>query len=100
MKNLLLLKKGNPCKRLNLIQEMSPKWKDAGCLLGLSIARLKGIKKEHQGDSYECCQDVMQEWLDNGTEDYPNEWDGVLELLKDLIFSNLAKKLQEMLQLT
>ena len=99
MKHLLLLKKGNPChQRLNLIQEMACKWEDAGCLLGLSAARLNGIEKDKQGNSYECCRSVMKAWLDNGgTEDYPNKWDGVSELLKDLMLSNLDKTLQEML---
>ena len=99
MKHLLLLKKkGKPCRRLHLIEEMAPKWKVAGSLLGLSAARLERIKRDQQGEIFECCQDVMQAWLvDGGTEDYPNEWEGVLELLKDLKLSDLANKLQEML---
>ena len=91
MKNLLLLKKGEPCQRLYLIKEMSPEWKVAGSLLGLSAARLEGIKKDQQGKSSECCRDVMQAWLDNGgTEDYQNEWKGVLELLIDLKLAKVS----------
>ena len=96
MKHLLLLK-GNPCQCLNLIEEMACKWKDAGYLLGLSAGKINGIEKDQQ-DSYECCRSAMQAWLDNGgTKDYPKEWEGVSELLKDLKLSDLAKKLQEML---
>ena len=77
---------------------MASRWKDIGYQLGLSDGEIQAIKKDQQGDSFECCRSVMLSWLEKGgTKDYPVKWDSILELLNDCELFDLAKKLEEML---
>ncbi len=97
MKNLIILKwtdKSGQQKTLRLRDEMSPKWHDAGALLGLTTANLECISAKHREHCEECLKDVLQEWFRNDSPDYPATWGGLLSLLDDLKLHALAKSLQ------
>ncbi len=97
LKRLTLLKwtdKSGQRKTLRLRDEMSPHWREAGDLLGLSIARMDGIYTHHLADVRQCCRDVLKDWIQSDSSDYPATWGGLLSLLDDLQLHACAKSLQ------
>ena len=100
MKRLILLKyhKDGKSHILRLRDEMSPKWRDIGFLLDVSQARLDGILTQRLGDVRQCVQDVLQDWITNGSSDYPATWEGLLSLLEDLELHACAESLRTALK--
>jgi len=100
MKLLTLLKwidsKGQE-QNLRIKNEISFKWRDVGDLLGVKSSRLEAIDSNRRGNVELCCRDVLQDWLQMEEPSYPVNWDGLIELLKDLQFNNMARKLKEAL---
>ena len=101
--NLTLMKwsdDSNRKHRLHLIDEISPKWKEASDLLGLSTSRTGSIEMTHR-DARTCCREVMAEWLNHadGVYNYPATWEGLCELLNDLNLSCLSKQLHYIVNL-
>ncbi len=97
LKTLILLKwtdkDGRP-EKLKLRDAMIHKWHDAGLLLDLSAPRLDGILTYRQGDVRLCLKDVLQEWINRGSSDYPATWGGLLILLRDLDLNSCAESLK------
>ena len=83
------------CK-LFLINEMSPDWKRASDLLGLTPTQTRRIEmNKHTVEDR--CREVMAEWLSNKDEvynNYPRSWAGLCELLCDMELSTLAQKVK------
>ncbi len=86
MRNLIILKwtDNNGERNLRLRNVLSPRWRDAGDLLELGSSRIEGIAIRRHEDIRQCCSDVLQDWLRNGSPGYPATWDGMLALLEDL----------------
>jgi len=100
MQHLTLLKwidRESQSHSLSLRYEMSPKWCDVGDLLGVDSSCLKAIHLPRMGDVEQCCRDVLQDWLQMEEPSYLVNWEGLLELLKDLKLNNVAKKLKDAL---
>lgn len=100
MKNLTLIKWTDSLgkqRKLRIVQQICPKWRQSGNLLGISDPVLESILSQYHGDLEECCYAVMRKWLDNGSPDYPLSWDGLLELLNDIECSQVAEDLQDAL---
>ncbi len=101
MNKLILLKwtdKSGQPKTLRLRNEMVPYWQDAGELLKLTAANLKCISVKHRGDGRECLRDVLRDWVQSDSSDYPATWGGLLSLLDDLELHACAKSLQAALE--
>lgn len=82
---------------LRLSDDKRFKWRDVGVLLDLTPSCLDGIFSHRLGDARQCCQDVLQEWIENGSSDYPATWDGLLNLLEDLDLTSVASTLRSAL---
>ena len=80
-----------------MIRSIKYKWHEMGRLLGRGD-ELEAISMKHQKDPESCCIDLLQKWLNGGcSSEYPVNWDGLLELLNDLDFNNLAEELKNAL---
>ena len=100
MKNLTLLKwKDSQGKqhKLRIVQNICPKWRYIGNLLGISDPVLESMLSQYRGDLEECCYAVLRRWLDNGSPDYPLTWEGLLDLLEDADCAEVAEELREAL---
>ena len=84
---------GQP-KSLRILDEISSRWTEAGDLLGLSPARLKGIEVYQLKEARSCCRDVLQDWIQDSQGSYPVSWVGLICLLTDMKLTILAKDLQ------
>ena len=82
---------------MKIRDKISPRWVEAGDLLGLTDERLKGIKMERLGDVSMCCHDVLKDWLHDNQGEYQTTWEGVVQLLKDMNLSVAAQQLQNSL---
>lgn len=97
--NLLKWKTADGQKqKLSVLETVMNSWKRIGHCLGVSNPLLQAWEKKYLRDPEECCRCVFQHWIDNGCEDYEVSWDGVVELLDDLNFSEDVIKLQEALK--
>ena len=84
---------------IKIRDNISPKWIEAGDLLGLSSERLKGIDLQRRGDVGMCIRDVLVDWLHENKSSYPTTWEGVVQLLEDIELSAIAQQLKIALQL-
>ena len=79
------------------------KWRQLGILLGLGDdGQLDVWDSQYRGDAAQCCEKVMQRWLEGGSEgeeeeeeDYPATWEGLYTLLDDAELTEVAVKLKE-----
>ena len=80
---------------------VSGKWKMFGVLVGQDWNQLVGWESELRNTSCACWSKVMVSWLegDGGLHEckYPTTWRGVLDLLADADFSEVASKLERVL---
>ncbi len=101
MKKLIILKwtdTGGQPKTLRLIDEMISHWRKAGELLDLTAANLECISEKHRRDVRECLRDILRDWVQSDSSDYPATWGGLLSLLDDLELHTCAKSLQAALE--
>ena len=82
---------------LKIREKISPRWEEAGDLLGLTIERLQGIRIQRLGDVGMCCRDILVDWLHENQGDYPVTWEGMVQLLEDMELSAAAQQLQNAL---
>ena len=82
---------------LKIREKISPRWEEAGDLLGLTVERLKGIDMHRRGDVGMCCRDVLVDWLHENQGGYPATWEGVVQLLEDMELSAAAQQLKKAL---
>ena len=85
-------------KSLRILDEISSRWTEAGDLLGLSPARLKGIEVYQLKEARSCCRDVLQDWIQDNQDSYPVSWEGLICLLTDMKLTILAKELENALR--
>ena len=82
--------------QLFLINEISPDWKKASDLLGLTPSHTRRIEMNNHTVE-DRCREVMAEWLnhEDGAYNYSRSWEGLCQLLNDMNLANLAKNLHE-----
>ena len=82
--------------QLFLINEISPDWKKASDLLGLTPSHTRRIEMNYHTVE-DRCREVMGEWLNqkDGTYNYSRSWEGLCKLLINMKLANLAKNLHE-----
>lgn len=100
MSTLTLLKWRNKQKeqqRFYLIKKVSSKWSDFGCRFEREENELCDLNDECR-ENAEKWRKVMQVWLDNdGAPDYPASWEGVVTVLEDVGYSEVARQLETVL---
>ena len=82
---------------LKIREKISPRWEEAGDLLGLTTERLKLIDMHRRGDVGMCCRDVLVDWLHENQGSYSATWEGVVQLLEDMNLSAAAQQLKNAL---
>lgn len=103
MATLTMLKwedKNGGKQKFELIKLVSSKWKDFGIRLQQTMNDLEGWEVQYMRDFKLCWCKVMQEWLNMGTSDYPATWKGVIVMLEDISFAEVARKLENALAMT
>ena len=98
MKNLNIIKSTDHKKQVHqlcLIERMSPHWKKASDLLGLTPDHTTRIDKNHR-EVENCCREVMAQWLTHadGMYNYSTTWEGLCQLLEDMELSTIAENLR------
>ena len=84
-------------KEFRLLPKIQGHWKDIGTLMGIETSTLEAFEYKWPGDSKEQCREVLQAWLNQGSEKYPVTWSGLLEVLKDVQLKMISLELQEVL---
>ena len=81
-----------------LINVISSRWREFGYLFGREENELENLREECFGKANRCWCKVMNQWLENdGTPEYPPTWRGLLTVLVDLEYSEVARELQRVL---
>ena len=88
-------------KRLYVIEEMGPRWKDVGKALKFSPAELQNIDITNRQNPEECCDSLMTKWISgfvSQREKQPLTWATLLEAMEDSRLGDLAGKLESLLK--
>ncbi len=97
LKALILLKwtdQDGKIHTLRLRDELMPYWHDMGLLLGISMSKLDDFLFFYSGDVRQCCRDVLHDWIEIGSSDYPATWGSLINLLHNMELSSLASSLE------
>lgn len=102
IRNLTLIKwtSEGETHRLNIVRSIAPKWREAGILLGIAPTEVEIISKRYPNEPVDCCREAFNKWLEGGGSqtDYKTTWSGVIELLEDLLYGQVAKNLTTALE--
>lgn len=86
--------------RFRLVNKVSSKWRRFGYRFGREENEIEALEDQCRGKASQCWCKVMGQWLeDGGTDDYPATWRGVVTLLEDVEFYEVARKLEMVLAL-
>ena len=78
-----------------LISLVSAKWIYFGIRVGQTYNDLDCLENQYMRDFRVCWCKVMKQWLDNeGTDEYPATWRGVIKMLEDVECCKAAKDLE------
>ena len=82
--------------QLFLINEISPDWKRASDLLGLTPSHTRRIEMNNH-TVQDRCREVIAEWInhEDGAYNYSRSWEGLYQLLKDMELATLANKIHK-----
>ena len=94
---LIKWKDGTEKCRLRILDEVCNKWEKIGTTLCIPYTTLQMWSMQNDNDPEKCCTMVFRSWFENPPEDYPITWGGFIELLEDVQFKELAKKLRKAL---
>jgi hypothetical protein len=85
-------------KKFKLIAKVSSKWRNFGHLLNQELDQLEAWADECRGINSRCWCKVMEFWIAEGdVEEYPVNWEGLIILLEDVEFSEVATDLKKAL---
>ena len=84
-------------ERFRLLENIQGHWKDIGTLMGIETSMLEKFEHKWRGDLKEQCREVLQAWLEQGSEKYPVTWRGLLDVLEDVQLKTISLELQEKL---
>ena len=96
LKAILLLKWNNRGQKKEF-PKISPHWNTLGVTFGIEPAVLHGFQVQNMLDqmSLSCCKAGIQRWLENGSEDYPVTWKGLIDALRATgILNEIAGELE------
>lgn len=85
-------------KKFKLVTKVSSKWRNFGILLSHEMDQLEAWSQECLGVSSRCWYKVMNYWItEDDSPDYPTSWRGLLLMLEDAEYSEVAKELKKVL---
>ena len=80
---------------LRIIDDASHKWKDIANLICSSVNITHVLEEKFRGDSNECLKQTFIEYFINKKpQGYTQDWNGLIELLKDVKLETLAKDIK------
>ena len=87
---------------MSIYDQIAPKWRKAGEIIGLEHYALIGIKHDHAEDR-EKATAVLQIWMENASnlpryDKYPMTWIGLVALLKDCDLGTLSETVDKALK--
>lgn len=85
---LIKYKLHNEKKEFRLFQVIQHKWEEIGIQLRVPMHTIDRNQMER-----EKCWEMLEKWLENGSEKYPLEWDGLINVLKDVELREVANDL-------
>ena len=94
----LLLLKTDEGKKIKIISELAPCWRDLGFLMNFDVRgkEVETIEQKYRGDPKDCCRAIFQHWLDgNGVR--PCSWGTLIQLLDDCDQDALVQEIQSAL---
>ena len=77
-----------------LKENIAYKWRTIGELLGLTYSKLQSLTDKHRDQPEECCRAVLGLWLENPPQDYPDTWQGLIDLLEDSKLGQVVSQLR------
>ena len=78
-------------RKINIIQQVAPHWKDFTYLLDFEPSTIWSIEQKYRYDPEACSREVMQMWL-RGRGRQPATWKQLVETLRDCDLASLAEK--------
>ena len=67
-----------------VIPEVSYCWKKIADYLKYPIAKKKEIEERQRGDPYNCCAELMEDWLSSDQGVGPKTWHKLVSVLKEV----------------
>ena len=81
--------------KLQIINYVCHKWKDIACLICDDANILSVLEQRYHGDPTECLQQVFIDYFINRKPlNYSQDWNGLIELLKDIGFVVVAEEVR------
>ena len=88
-------------KKLQIIKEASNKWKDIASVLSDDPNRISVLEQQHPGRPQDCLrQALIDDFINQKSDDYSQDWSGLIELLDDIDLKALAEKVKHALLCT
>lgn len=85
--------------QLELLEQISSKWRRVGMLFGEKMAALDNCEQK-SNDNVDRCARIFSHWIEcKGHPNYPLTWDGLSKLLRDIKQETAAARLQEALKM-
>ena len=87
--------KSGQTQTFRLVDRVSASWRRFGTILRLAENQLEKWEDQYRGDANMCWARVMEEWLNQCSEDYPASWEGLYTLMDDAEFSQVTEELRK-----
>ena len=85
-------------KRVRIISSASHKWKDIASLICDDANKTCVLEKKYQNEPSECLRQVfIDNFINKKPQDYPQNWNGLIELLNDVELEVLASEVKKAL---
>ena len=81
-----------------VIPEVSYCWKTLADYLEYPIAKKKEIEERQRGDPYNCCVELMEDWLISDRGVAPKTWHKLVSVLKEIsVLSKVSHSIEQCL---
>ena len=69
--------------RILVVPKIMDQWEEfASASLNYDAATIESIKQKKHGDPKQCCEELLEDWLDGKHGDGPRDWSTLLAKLK------------------
>ena len=80
--------------QIEIVNKICTKWRILGNMMDIELGVLDSINKKNYFDDVKSCNEILKRWLEQGGGNYPVNWNGLCQILKDLKFSVAAEELK------
>jgi hypothetical protein len=103
LKELLVLRyvDEGETKKIGIISAASHKWKDIATLICDDANKINKLETQYHNVPNDCLRQVfIDNFINKKPQDYPQNWNGLIELLNDVELEALANKVKHALSST